>query len=76
VEVKNMFFKSLGKALRDVGIVVGSIAAVAGLAALQDPTVLVSLVALGPYGPLIAVGIGLAAKAGQDYLKHRNDPKE
>ena len=71
-----MIFKSIGKAFRDVGIIAGSVAAVAGRAVLQDPTVLVAFVALGPYGPLIALGVSLAAKAGQDYIKHRGEKPE
>ena len=66
-------FRSIGKAFRDVGIVAGSIAAVAGLTALQDPAVLIPFVALGPYGPLVALGVSLVARAGTDYFKHRND---
>jgi hypothetical protein len=71
-----MILKSIGKALRDVGIVVGSVAAVAGLAAAQDPEVLLPLYGLGPYGPIIALAVSIAAKTGQDYIKHRGDSSE
>lgn len=67
--------RSIGKALRDVGIVIGSTAAVAGLAVAQDPTILAPIAAIGPFGPLVAFGVSIAARAGLDYLKHRNDPK-
>ena len=68
-----MFLRSLGKAFRDVGIFVGSAAAVAGAVALQDPVALAPLLVLGPYGPLLVFGVSLAGKTLQDYLKHRGE---
>ena len=62
--------RSLVKALRDVGIVVGSISATAGLLALQNPEVLVPIAALGPYGALAVIVVPIVAKTLQDKFKH------
>jgi alpha-beta hydrolase superfamily lysophospholipase len=66
-------FKSIGKALRDVAIVAGSAGAVVALTAIQeDPAVLVAFAAIGPAGPIVALVVALAARAGIDAIKHRN----
>jgi hypothetical protein len=70
-----MFGKSFVKALRDVGIVVGSLGATASLLALQNPEILAPLAVTGPFGLVAVLAIPVGAKALQDYLKHRNDPK-
>lgn len=62
--------RSLVKALRDVGIIVGSAAATAGLVSVQSPEALAPLVALGPYGALAVVLVPILAKTLQDKLKH------
>jgi hypothetical protein len=66
--------KSLGKALRDVGITVGSVAAIAGLTALANPEVLVPIVAAVPTvaGSIIVLVVPIVAKAGIDAIKHRD----
>jgi hypothetical protein len=71
-----MFSKSLLKAFRDVGIVAGSLAATAGVVALQNPEVLAPLAVAGPFGTLAFLAIPVAAKALQDYLKHRGEAPE
>jgi hypothetical protein len=67
--------KSLGKAFRDTGVLIGVVAATAGLAFAADPTALVPFFAIGPVGPVLVFVINAAARYGLDALKHRNDPK-
>jgi hypothetical protein len=65
--------KSIGKAFKDVGIVIGSAAAIAGLTVAQDPSILAPIAAaLGPYGALAILVIPWAARAAQDAIKHRD----
>ncbi len=63
--------RSLKKALRDVGIIVGSAAAMAGLLTLQSPEALAPFAALGPFGLLAVVVVPILAKTLQDKLKHK-----
>jgi hypothetical protein len=66
-------FKSLGKAFKEVGITVGSVSAVAGLAMLQNPEVVAPiLVAVGPAAPFVALGLQFGVKYALDALKHRS----
>jgi hypothetical protein len=66
--------KSVWKAFKSTGRVVGSAAAVAGLVVLSDPEALTPVwVAVGPWGPLAVIGVNFIAKAALDAYKHRND---
>jgi hypothetical protein len=66
--------KSIGKALRDVGITVGTVAAVSALTAVQNPEVVAPIIAVlpGPAGAAALLVIPILAKAGIDALKHRD----
>jgi hypothetical protein len=66
--------KSIGKALRDVGITVGTVSAVAALTAVSNPEVVAPLVAVlpGPAGAALLLVVPVLAKAGIDALKHRD----
>ena len=64
-------FKSVVKALRDVGIGVIGVAVPSSIAYLANPEVFVPLVAtLGPYGIIAAPLLAFAVKYGQDAWKH------
>jgi hypothetical protein len=67
--------KSIGKALRDVGITVGTVAALAGLTVLAEPATLAPIVAAvpGPVGMVVLLVVPIAVKAAQDAIKHRDD---
>ena len=62
--------RSLKKALRDVGIILGTAAVTAGLVALGSPEVLSVVAALGPGGAVAVLVLPFLAKALQDKLKH------
>jgi len=64
--------KSFGKAFRAVAITTGSVAAAAGLLALQNPEVVAPIVAVGPFGPIVALAVQGLAVVAFDALKHRN----
>ncbi|MHA1962424.1 MAG: hypothetical protein ACW99U_19645 [Candidatus Thorarchaeota archaeon] len=72
--IASVIGRSIGKALRDVGITVGSIGAVAALTAVSSPEVLAPLVAALPSvgGSLLLVVVPVAAKAAIDAIKHRD----
>jgi hypothetical protein len=71
----NVVKRSIVKGLRDTAITIGSIGALAGLAAAQDPEVLAPLVAVvGPYGAVVLFVVPWVAKTAADLIKHRNDP--
>ena len=66
--------KSLGKAFKEVGIAAGSVAAVAGLTYLQDPTALTAVaVAFGPYAIVAVPAIQFGVKYALDAIKHKDD---
>jgi len=66
-----VFGKSIGKALKNTGIAVGSAAAVAGAAVLQDPELMGTIWAIVPGAPLIVVPLlSLAGQAIIDLIKH------
>lgn len=69
---------SLGKAFRDLGITVGTVAATAGLIALQNPEVLAPVAAaMPPVGAALwLITMPILAKAGVDALKHADKAKE
>lgn len=64
-------YRSLVKGVRDVGVIF----AVGGLTAvLADPDgVITAFSGLGPYAPLIAMGVAILARAGLDALTHRDN---
>jgi hypothetical protein len=66
--------KSIGKALRDVGITVAAAAGVTALTVVQNPEVLTPLVAALPSagGSLLLLAVPILAKAGIDAIKHRD----
>lgn len=65
--------KSIGKAFRDVGIVIGSTAAIAGLTIAQNPEVIAPIgAALGPWGTFALLAIPWAARTAIDAIKHRD----
>jgi hypothetical protein len=66
--------KSVGKALLDVGITVGSVAALAGLTVAGNPETLAPIVAAlpGPAGALVLLLVPIAVKAAKDAIKHRD----
>ena len=63
--------RSLKKALRDVGIILGTAAATGGLVALTSPEVLGIVSALGPGGAFAVLALPLLARFLADKLKHR-----
>ena len=65
-------FKSVRKALKDIGFGLVGVAVPASLAFLAEPEVFVPLVAtLGPFGLLAAPVLAFAVKYGADAWKHR-----
>ncbi len=66
--------KSIGKALKDVGLTVASVGALAGLTALATPEVLAPLVAVLPSmgGSLVLLVVPIVVKAAKDAIKHRD----
>jgi hypothetical protein len=63
--------KSVLKALKRVGLTVGSVAAVAGATAFANPDVTLPIVlSLGPWGPLAAVALAVGSAAVLDAAKH------
>ena len=65
--------KSIGKALKDVGLTVATVGALAGLTSLADPVVLAPIVAAvpGPVGVIVLLVVPIAVKAAKDAIKHR-----
>ena len=66
--------KSIWKALRDVGITVGTASAVVALTVVAEPVTLAPLVAALPSagGTLLILLVPLVAKAAIDAIKHRD----
>jgi len=66
--------KSIGKALRDVGITVATVGALAGLTALAQPETLAPIVAAvpGPVGVVVLLVVPVVVKAAKDALKHKD----
>lgn len=66
--------KSLGKALKDVGITAATVGGLAALTAVQSPEVWAPVVAAvpGPVGVLILLAVPVAVKAAKDAIKHRD----
>lgn len=63
--------RSVVKALRDVGIILGTAAATAGIVSLESPEVLSVIGALGPGGALAVLVLPFLARFLADKLKHR-----
>jgi len=66
--------KSIGKALRDVGITIVSVGALAALTAAAQPETLAPIVAAvpGPIGVIVLLVVPVAVKAAKDAIKHRD----
>ena len=66
--------KSLGKALKDVGITAGTIGALAALTAVQSPEIWLPVAAAlpGPAGIVLLLGVPILVKAAKDAIKHRD----
>ena len=66
--------KSVGKALKDVGLTVASVGALAGLTALATPEVLAPLVAVLPSagGSILLLAVPILVKVVKDAIKHRD----
>jgi hypothetical protein len=66
--------KSIGKAFRDVGITVGTGAAIAGLTIAQDPSLWMPVAAAlpGPGGAVLLLAVPILVKAAKDAIKHRD----
>ena len=69
-----MITTSIWKALRDVGISVGSVAALAGLTFLLDPAAIQPILDVTPdlVDTVLILLVPLGAKTLIDYLKHRS----
>ncbi len=63
--------RSLKKALRDVGIILGTAAATGGIVALESPEVLTVVSAFGPGGAVAVLVLPFLARFLADKLKHR-----
>jgi hypothetical protein len=66
--------KSIGKALKDVAITAGTVGALAGLTAVQNPEVWLPIAAAlpGPAGAVLLIAVPVLVKAAKDAIKHRD----
>lgn len=66
--------KSLGKALKDVGLTAATVGGLAALTAVESPEVWAPVVAAvpGPVGLAILLVVPIAVKAAKDAIKHRD----
>lgn len=66
--------KSLGKALKDVGLTAATVGGLAALTAVESPEVWAPVVAAvpGPVGLAILLVVPIAVKATKDAIKHRD----
>lgn len=71
--IKSVLGKSVLKALKSTGIVVGSVAAVAAGSALQDANLIQQIWAsTGPVAPIAVFLLAVAGGALKDLVKHRD----
>jgi len=68
-------WKSVLKGLKAAGLAAAGAGAFVGIAAVQNPEFIATLVAAtGPYGPLVALVVPFGLEALRNYLKNRNLP--
>jgi hypothetical protein len=66
--------KSVGKALKDVGLTVATVGALAGLTVAGNPEIWAPVAAAlpGPAGAVLLLVVPVAVKAAKDAIKHRD----